>query len=163
MTPIRILGVGSPFGHDRVGWDAIDTIDSSGLLTQYPKGEVGTEKCDRPGSLLLCLMQGARAVIIIDAMQSSSEPGTLHRLKLQDLDNASSVLSSHGFGVVSALSLGSALGDLPGQVIIYGIEIECFTNTREQSEINIPQLQAALVSALKKDLDNWCSQCRKYN
>jgi hydrogenase maturation protease len=159
MTPIRILGVGSPFGDDRVGWDAIDTIKSSGLLTQYPGGEVGTEKCDRPGSLLLNLMQGARAVIIIDAVQSGSEPGTLHRLKLRDLDNAPCVLSSHGFGVVSALSLGSALGDLPDQIIIYGIEIEYSTKTADQSEINIkPQLQAALVSTLKKDLDNWRSQ-----
>ena len=159
MTPIRILGIGSPLGDDRVGWYAIDVIESSGILAKCPKGRICAEKCDRPGSLLLYMMQGAQAVIIIDAVQSGSEPGTLHRLYLQDLDDVPFMLSSHGFGVASALSLASALGDLPEQVIIYGIEIEYPANAEQSDELRLV-LQDALVSlapAIKSDLINWCA------
>ena len=78
MSPIRIIGVGSPFGQDRYGWQAVDALRDSDPLQHYPDGLVSLHRCDRPGMDLLNVMRGADGVIIIDAVQSTAVPGTLH-------------------------------------------------------------------------------------
>ena len=143
MTPIRIIGIGSPFGDDQLGWEAVEAIRRSGLLDNLPQGMVSTHTCDRPGSGLLALMEGARHVILIDAMRSGAvpidgtssgaapvdvrssgaAPGNIRRLEKGDIEDSVGLLSSHGFGVASALALGEVLGVLPCQWVCYGVEL----------------------------------------
>ena len=133
MTPIRIIGIGSPFGDDQLGWEAVEAIRRSGLLDSMPEGMVSTHTCDRPGSGLLALMEDARHVILIDAMRSSAvpidgtssgaAPGSIRRLEKGDIEDSIGLLSSHGFGVASALALGEVLGVLPCQWVCYGVEL----------------------------------------
>ena len=128
MTPVRIIGIGSPFGDDQLGWKAVETIRRSGLLDSVPQGRVSTHTCDRPGSGLLTLMEGARLVILVDAMRSGATPGTVRRLEKGDMEDGVRLLSSHGFGVASALALGDVLGVLPCQWVCYGVELGNLVN-----------------------------------
>jgi len=116
MSRVRILGIGSPSGDDQAGWLTVDALRACGL-------EVDIEKLDRPGANLIPLLDGAAWVILIDAMQGSGQPGRIRRFDQKDWPTYSHGLSSHGFGVLDALSLAQALGSLPPRLDLYGIEM----------------------------------------
>ncbi|MEJ2453524.1 MAG: hydrogenase maturation protease [Candidatus Thiodiazotropha sp.] len=111
----RILGVGSPFGADRLAWDAIDHLSGMDL------GEVELVKLDRPGSGLLAYFNGVEQLILLDAVLLDTEPGGVSLLDPGQLDGLPSATSSHGFGVAQALELGQRLGCLPGRLQLVGI------------------------------------------
>jgi len=122
VSPVRILGIGSPVAGDDLGWRLAEALERAGLPRYFPAGMVHITLCDRPGSLLLPAMRGARLAILLDAMRSGAPPGTLRRLDMRELDDSTGLLSSHGFGVAEAMALGRALEELPPRVLIYGIE-----------------------------------------
>ena len=126
MTAIRIIGIGSPFGDDQIGWEAVEAIRASGLLGRFPQGLVSVQTCDRPASGLLMLMEGAAHVILIDAMRSGAVPGTIRRLQDEEIEMEAGLLSSHGFGVAESLALGRTLGMLPARLVLYGVEMGDF-------------------------------------
>lgn len=123
MGGIRILGVGSPFGDDRAGWEAAAMLHSrrrtSGLAAQM---EIRT--LDRPGLLLVEQFAGAGNVILIDAVRSGAAIGAIHRLDGNNLCRVQSVLSSHAGGVMEAVDLARVLGDLPSRLLVFGIEAD---------------------------------------
>jgi len=120
---IHIIGVGSPFGDDRLGWVAVETLQRSATLAAAGGGSISFAVLDRPGALLLAHWHDAERVIVVDAVRSGAPPGTRHRLRPGEWAATASV-SSHGFGLASALELARALGDLPQHLVLYGIEID---------------------------------------
>jgi len=117
MTAIRVIGIGSPFGSDRIGWDALDRL-TSGLDTS----EVSFISLDRPGASLLEYMQDVKTVVLVDAVKAGLEPGSLVRLKEDQIECSNSVNSTHGFGVAEAIALGRELGNLPEKLVLFGLE-----------------------------------------
>ena len=111
---IRVVGVGSPAGDDGVG------LEVARRLAARPPA--GAEVCavDRRGPALLDLLDGADAVIVIDAARSGAPLGTVHELPLAAVPrDARAPLSSHGVGVQAALALADALGrTLPSGVVL---------------------------------------------
>ncbi len=78
---------------------------------------------------LLELWEGSRAVVLVDAIRSGAEPGTIHRVDASRepvpvLMRGSS--STHAVGVGEAVELARALGRLPERVVVYGVEGACF-------------------------------------
>jgi len=120
---LHIIGVGSPFGDDRLGWVAVETLQDSAALAALGGGRISFSILDRPGTLLLAHWHEADNVLVVDAVRSGAPPGTRHRPEPSDLSAFKSV-SSHGFGLASALELARALNDLPPHLVIYGIEID---------------------------------------
>ena len=116
MSRVRILGIGSPSGDDQAGWLAVEALQDIGVGARL-------DKLDRPGANLISLLEHAERVILVDAMQSSGAPGRIIRFDEQDWSGYRQGLSSHGFGVLDALSLAQALGCLPPRLELYGIEI----------------------------------------
>jgi hydrogenase maturation protease len=118
--PVRVLGIGSPAGDDQAGWLAVDALLAEG-------GAAGVSavitKLDRPGANLIPLLENASWVILIDAMQSGGLLGQIRHFSHVDWPAYGHGLSSHGLGVVEALSLAQALGSLPPRLDLYGIEI----------------------------------------
>ncbi len=112
---IRILGVGSPFGADRLAWEAVDYLNGLGLD--------GCEliKLDRPGSGLLAWFDDTDQLILIDAVLIDEEPGRASLLELGQLESYSSTTSSHGFGVAQAIDLARELNQLPRCLRLVGI------------------------------------------
>ena len=121
---IQLIGVGSAFGDDRLGWAVVEALQRSSAVQALGPGRVAVSILDRPGAMLLAHWQDTDNVILIDAVHSGDPPGTLHGLTAADLASGGLPASSHGFGIACALELGRALGNLPGRVLLYGIEID---------------------------------------
>lgn len=124
MPRVRVVGIGSPFGDDRLGWEAVERIGASAELGSLSAGDVVLCARDRPGALLLEEWGDAENVLLIDAVCSGALPGVLHCLPAAQLSGFGSTRSSHGFGVGEALALAAALGHDLTNIAIYGVEID---------------------------------------
>jgi len=124
MKRIKILGIGSPFGGDVVGWNAAQALER--YLNQYPEimTQVQIECHDRPGYRLIELMNDADVVFLLDAVQSNNKAGTLHRLMDHEIYDLKNLLSTHDLGLAQTLQLAEALNAMPEKVILYGIEMD---------------------------------------
>ena len=111
----RIIGVGSPFGADRLGWLAIDHLEKCLL----PDCEL--VRLDRPGPGLLEYFKGAEQVVLIDAVLSRAEAGEAVTVSVDELADCGCLTSSHGFGVAEAVVLAGQLGALPSRLHLIGI------------------------------------------
>lgn len=121
---VTIIGVGSPFGADQLGWFAVDWLERSELSKRFSDLQLNFYQVDRPGALLLEQLHDADAAIIIDAMQSGSSFGTLRTFTVDEvLRQHTGLVSSHAFGVSESLALGATLGELPRLLMIVGIEM----------------------------------------
>lgn len=148
MSPIRLIGIGSPFGDDRVGWHAVEAIERSGMLAGFPAGMATACRCSQPVTDLLPMMSGARAVFLIDGMKSGAPPGTVRRIEDGELPDGLGNVSSHGLGVADSLALARTLGMLPRTLTIYGIEIGAPAADQE-----ISQAVLAAIPALLREIE----------
>ncbi|BAV34412.1 hydrogenase [Sulfuricaulis limicola] len=121
---VKIIGIGSPFGDDRFGWEAAQALRHSPVLDDDSSGWIEITILDRPGALLPLHWQGADIVILLDAVRSGATPGTRHRLDACDLPGAGGSCSSHGFGIASAIGLARALGNMPSRLLLRGVEAD---------------------------------------
>jgi hydrogenase maturation protease len=137
----RIIGVGSPFGADRLGWEAIDHLVEVGLD--------GCEliKLDRPGSGLLSWFDGADRLILIDAVLIDEGPGGASLFELGQLESYSSTTSSHGFGVAQAIDLARELNQLPCRLRLVGIHTGADPSTAPP--LDTPGLESLIHSLLQ--------------
>lgn len=94
------------------------------------------------GASLVESWKDAQGVILIDAVSSGAPPGTVHRLEplLQPLPRALFRHSTHAFSVPEAVELARALNQLPGYLLVIGIEGENFAAGTELS----PNVSAVL-------------------
>jgi hydrogenase maturation protease len=113
----RIIGIGSPFGADQLGWRAIDLLQETGL------SDCELIKLDRPGSQLIHYLADAQNVVLIDAVAGDQPPGTVMRLQRDELSLAACQTSSHGFGVAEALQMAAQLDLLPKHLLLIGVQI----------------------------------------
>lgn len=123
MQNVRIVGVGSPFGEDRVGWQAACYLEKQ-LEQRYPGIVQRCDLLDRPGSVLLdYLKPGSGLVLLLDAV--IARPGTekVVSYALDELADEQGV-SSHGFGVAETLVLGKTLGLLHPEIYLLGIAVD---------------------------------------
>ena len=129
MQQIKILGVGSPFGDDQVGWKVIDNLQKS-----YLNQQIILKKLDRPHLHLLDEMEYSEIVYIVDAMKSESSIGTIKRLTIDNIVAEKRPLSSHDFVVIHSLQLANALNQLPNQLVLFGVEIGKIDKSEKISE-----------------------------
>lgn len=142
---VVVLGIGSPFGDDRVGWEVIERLKGEGVAAHFP--EVRFETADRPGSMLLAALDGVDAAILVDAVEGGLRPGEIVSLADEAVDaEAETLLSSHGLGVGPALRLGRALGKLPPRLLFYGVQLAA----APLPETADPPLSAAVGGAIHR-------------
>ncbi len=120
---VLILGVGNEWRGD----DAIGVWLARRLREHAPQGVEVMEHSGEGASLMETWAE-SEAVIILDAVQSGAEPGTLHRLDTSQERIPSKFFhaSSHAFSVAEAVELSRALGTLPEVVLLYGVEGRTF-------------------------------------
>lgn len=114
-----VIGVGNAMrGDDAVGLEVARLLQGS-----LPPG-VALHTCEGEPVALLDLWAGCDRVVLVDAMRSGAEPGTVHVF-----DAVASPLpaelagpSTHLVGVGEAIELARALGRLPGRVEVRAIE-----------------------------------------
>lgn len=123
VTRVAVIGVGSPFGEDQLGWQVVHYLQKRAEQNGSSHVEFLVE--DRPGVTLLEKMQGYHQVVLVDAVLSDSGGGGLiHHFNQQKLISLSqNSLSSHATGVAEVVALGEALNNLPGQIDFVGLEV----------------------------------------
>ena len=91
------------------------------------------EFCGVGGIDLLPLLDGETDMIVVDAVQFGSPPGTIHVIPWDSLPGSSSAISAHGLGLRETIEIGSILypQTMPERVTLVGIEGRCFNLTRE--------------------------------
>ncbi|MEW6612442.1 MAG: hydrogenase maturation protease [Pseudomonadota bacterium] len=150
MTPVRVLGIGSPWGDDRIGWLAAEA-----LRPMVTDAAVEIRVLDRPGATLVAHLGDAEAVLLLDAVQGGGTPGRLHRVAGPAIAAcARAPLATHGFGVAEALALAAALGHLPRRLCLLGVEIAA---SQPAAAPSAPVLAAlpALLDAARAQLHAW--------
>jgi hydrogenase maturation protease len=125
--PVVVIGVGNEFRRDDgIGpevlsrlrrrarapgaagrWDAVRLVDSDG----------------EPASVIEAWTGASLAVVVDAVVADPPAPGRLHRVVLggDELPGDRQV-SSHGLGLGEAVSLGRALGRMPGRLIVHAVQ-----------------------------------------
>lgn len=138
MNSLVVVGVGSPFGDDALGLDVIDALRRRRIVK--PGWVIELVKADRPGVHLLELLRERDAAILIDAMSSGAEPGTVRLLARSELARYCQAYSSHELGVADVLALGDKLQVLPSKLELVGVEL-----TSELTEALLTRIVRLLV------------------
>jgi len=114
-----VIGIGNRWRSD----DAAGLLAAGSVRAQAPAGVEVREFEGEPVSLL-DLWAGAGTVLLIDAVSSGSEAGTIHRVAVgsERLPAAFVGSSTHTIGLGHTVELGRAVGVLPRSLVIYGIE-----------------------------------------
>jgi len=140
-----ILGCGNPLAAD----DAVGLIVVRELMQlDLPPG-VEVVEAGTPGIGLIDLMVEHDRAIIVDAVISGAEPGTVHRFKDDVLPNRDVLpLSVHGINVVDAIALGRQVqpDEMPKEIVIVGVEIADRTPFTQGLS---PAVAAAIPEAVK--------------
>lgn len=95
---------------------------------------------------------GEMLLIVVDAVQFGSEPGTIHVLRWEQLPVSSSQVSCHGIGIREAVEVSQKLypHKTPIEVYLVGVEGKCFDRLGAGlSEEVAPCIPAAAESVLQ--------------
>jgi len=142
-----VVGVGNPYRGD----DGAGLAVAERLRGRLPDGVELAECADEP-TRLLDAWDGADAALVVDAVASGGEPGTVHRFDASAEPIPARVFrsSTHAFGIAEAIELSRALGTLPPRIVVYGIEGAAFT---AGEGLTVP-VEAAVGRAAEAVLDD---------
>ena len=118
-----IIGIGNEYRGD----DAAGLVIARGLKRQTIADVTVLEQSGE-GAALMEAWEGADTVVLIDAVNSGAEAGTIHRIEAhaQPVPQRFFRYSTHAFSVAEAIELARALGELPRRLMVYGIEGKTF-------------------------------------
>ncbi len=146
MSGVAVVGIGNEWRRD----------DAAGLVVaRLLRGMPGVAVIESEGEPigLLDAWGDADAVILVDAVSSGAEPGTVHRI-----DAASSRLpselgsSTHTVSLGEAVELARALHRLPANAVVYGIEGEDFT-AGEGLTPRVERAAREVAAAVRRELE----------
>ena len=113
---MSIFGLGNPQGGD----------DAAGILVARALARRGIGTVEHEGSPLdlIEMWQATDSVIVIDAVSSGCNPGTIHIWDASVADFSKDVFrsSTHAFGLAETVRLARTLDRFPKKLTIYGIE-----------------------------------------
>ncbi|MBF0269790.1 MAG: hydrogenase maturation protease [Alphaproteobacteria bacterium] len=141
-----IIGVGNEFRRDdSLGLQVAARIEARNL----PGVEVLTHHGEGTG--LMSLWRGRSLVVVIDAVSSGQDGGTLHvvNTRLEPIPAGWTLFSSHAFGLAEAVELSRDLDELPPALWIVGLEGKDFSHGQELSS----EVAHALESAVTKVIE----------
>lgn len=134
-SAVLVIGLGNPLRGD----DSVGRIVAA-RVKRRKQPFLKVVECSGDGIELMELWSEASTVIVVDAVASGDETGTVHRFDAsqQALPVRFSRGSTHDFGLGEAVELARALNQLPRRLIVFGIEGKQF------------DLGSALSAAVKK-------------
>lgn len=152
MTHPLVIGLGNDFRRDdgagRVAARRVRELAGDAVRVIEESGE---------GATLMDTWREAEFVILIDAVHSGAEPGTVHRLDAhaQPIPSNFFHYSTHAFSVAEAVELARALGQLPPRLLVFGIEGNDFTSGEGLS----PEVAAAVEQVAQTIATDLCTKC----
>lgn len=114
-----VIGVGNEYRSD----DAVGLLVARRLKWRA-RDDVAVVERSADGAALMEAWKGANTVVLIDAVNSGADAGTIHRIEAhaQPIPQRFFRFSTHAFSVAEAIELARALNQLPRRLILYGIE-----------------------------------------
>ena len=149
-----VVAVGNPImGDDGVGKRVIEALESSsddrtnGVLLTH----AGTT-----AFFALEAMSGCQKAIVVDAIETGAEPGTVHRYRYVDGAFAGEVpeMTMHDFSFAEALRAGRDAYDIPEDLLVVGVEparIEATLELSDRIERSVPELVELVLEELKPE------------
>ncbi len=130
MSKTLVIGVGNIFRGD----DGVGLVVARRVREAAPPGVTVLEQSGE-GAALMEAWQGADFVILVDAVLSGAEPGTIHYFEAhqQTIPARFFHYSTHAFSVAEAVEMARVLDSLPPRLLLYGIEGKSFAAGRELS------------------------------
>lgn len=154
MTPVRIVGIGSPHGADIAGWRAVEALQRGGLAERFPTGLVSLENCAAPVHLYP-LVAGCRLAVLIDATAGEAcQPLDVEPAALR---SATRRHSSHALGVAEMLELLHALSARPPWVLLLGLPIPN-GESRSGAERRVQTMLPALGHRIEAAVHQWLGE-----
>ncbi|MDT8364208.1 MAG: hydrogenase maturation protease [Nitrosomonas sp.] len=146
-----IIGIGNRHRGD----DAIGCILAERLQTQLDL-EYRIITHDGEPASLMAQWAGCDEVILLDAVRSGRQPGTLIKLDLvnERLPQTFLHCSTHAFGITEAVELSRAMGTLPKKLVFYGIEAQTFDSGAPVSDTIAQQLDTMFTTIVRDLHDN---------
>lgn len=145
-----VVGVGNVLrGDDAVG------LEVARVVRHGLGGAVRVVECEGEPVGMLEAWDGCARAILVDATWSGAEPGTIRRVEAHDVPLPPELQrsSTHLLGVAESVELARALGRLPEQTIVYGIEGASFDTGAGLSNAvadAVPIVAAAILRELEE-------------
>ena len=119
MRRTLVLGIGNILLRDEgLGVRVIEAMQAMRLAADIELLDGGTSGAD-----LINEIADREKLIVIDAMSTDAEPGTVFRLGADELlEDAKTTISLHEFGLLDTLMMARHLGCHPKQVVIFGVQ-----------------------------------------
>ena len=143
MNSIRVIGVGSPYGDDQLGWTIVEQLKAKFIDT---KQHVSLLRCETPATELLTYLDQAQCAIVIDAIHTDLPVGQVcswHQLSVLPTTS----VSSHGLDLTTLLQLAASLNQLPAQWMVCGIVID--PENKQLNHSLSPPVQQAIPTLIK--------------
>ena len=123
MSRTVVIGVGNAYrGDDAAGREV------ARLVQERLPEELDVVVCELEPTRLIDAWDGAELAVLVDAVSSGAEPGTVHRFDAtsEALPSREFRSSTHALGIGETIELARAIGRLPSRVVVFGIEGEVF-------------------------------------
>lgn len=120
---IKIIGIGSPNGEDRLGWQAVEQLQATEFGREFADHDVEFVANALPGPPLFSALENSDLAILIDAMHSKADAGTVREVQPREIANTLIPLSTHGLDLPQCLKLAETMGRPPRALCIIGIEV----------------------------------------
>ena len=130
MSRTVVIGVGNTFrGDDAAGREVAKRV------RERVRDELEVVVCELEPTRLIDTWEGAGAAIVVDAVSSGAEPGTVHRFDatFEELRSREFRSSTHALGIGETIELARAIGKLPPRIVVFGIEGAVFRSGTELS------------------------------
>jgi hydrogenase maturation protease len=151
-TDTVVLGAGSPLmGDDGLGIEVVDTLSrrwAGAPDLQFVDGGVW-------GMRVLPHIEGAKRLVIVDAIRAGRAPGTLVRLEREEVPlHMRQKFSPHQIDLSEVLALAALRGTLPPELVALGLEperVEPYEGLSSPVRARIPEL----LEAIERQLADW--------
>lgn len=142
------MGIGNPScGDDAAGPAVVEKINQSNASGVF------AEAIHAEPAAIITSMKGRKKVVLVDSIRSNGATGTLHIFDVSKSPlpaDLFSHFSTHSFGLVDAIELARALGELPPVLFVLGIEGENF----ETGDSMNPRVSKAIDDATEWILEH---------
>ena len=142
-----IIGIGNILlQDDGVGVHVIKQLEKENLPSTIELVDGGTSTLDTLGFFL-----DYKKVIVVDCLRAGLEPGTIYKIKPEDIENYQKEnLSIHDVQILDVVKMANMMNKYP-EVVIFGIEPEKIGLDLEMTEIMVSKIPE-IVSNIKKEL-----------
>lgn len=149
---VQVLGIGnSILADDSAGLRVIEAMRKDGAFDNCILTDGGTG-----GLGIIDLLEACDRLILVDAFVTGAEPGTIHTLEIDDLNEMRSVhlSSAHGFDFAMTMELfrQTEPDKAPESIVIYGIEAKDVTIFSEACSEEVAAAVQEVVARIRESI-----------